>query len=294
MNWLLLCSGIPPGSSGAFMRSSRRVGTALWAAVFSLALPLSQAHAAENCVEFQGLQHCGLGAVKVSDLRKGVRIESQEKEPSGKGGVAIHTPPAAAWTAETQSEGAQRNFFTAYAEDVPVSTSTVDSSRESTSYSATFTGSGDATTYSVLAYYNGRLQAAVGGIRSGDTGAVGMMLPNPGWTPNCRPRTQTYAQCESACYANGYSNCNYCNTPCSLTVGFASAQLSSACLWQYNVTEPGVRLPNGQTVRADQIVLQEEISGPSNYPYLNFNRIDVQTTARSTVITGESLIPAGK
>lgn len=277
------------------MRSSRRVGTALWAAVFSLALPLSQAHAAaDDCVEFQGLQHCGLGAVKVSASAKGVRIDSQEKEPSGKGGVAIHTPPAAAWTAETRSEGAQRNFFTAYAEDVAVSTSSVNSSRESTSYSATFTGSGDATTYSVMAYYNGRLQAAVGGIRSGDTGAVAIMVPNPGWTPNCRPRNQTYAQCESACYANGYSNCGYCNTLCPLSVGFANAQLSGACLWQYTVAEPGVQLPNGQTVRADRIVLQEEISGPSNYPYLNFNRIDVQTTARSTTITDESVVPAGK
>ncbi|QDE71527.1 hypothetical protein BHS09_33595 [Myxococcus xanthus] len=276
------------------MRSSRRVGTALWAAVFSLALPLSQAHAADDCVEFQGLQHCGLGAAKVSGSEKGVRIDSQEKEPSVKNGVAIYMPPAAAWTAETVSDGAQRNFFTAYAEEVPVSTSSVNASRESTSYSATFTGSGDATTYSVLAYYNGRLQAAVGGIRSGDTGAVGIMVPNPGWTPNCRPRNQTYAQCEASCYANGYSNCNYCNTVCRMTVGFANAQLHSACLWQHTVAEPGVRLPNGQTVRADQIVMQEEITGPSNYPYLNFNRIDVQTTARSTVITGESIIPAGK
>ncbi|MFP2963428.1 hypothetical protein ACLEPN_38195 [Myxococcus sp. 1LA] len=276
------------------MRSSRRVGTALWAAVFSLALPLSQAHAADDCVEFQGLQHCGLGAVKVSASEKGVRIDNQEKEPSGKSGVAIHMPPAAAWTSEAVSEGAQRNFFTAYAEEVPVSTSSVNAAREATTYSATFTGSGDATTYSVLAYYNGRLQAAVGGIRSGDTGAVGIMVPNPDWTPNCRPRTQTYTQCEASCYANGYYNCNYCNTLCPIAVGFGNAQYHSACFWQHSVAEPGVRLPNGQVVRADQIVMQEEVTGPSNYPYLNFNRIDVQTTARSTVITGESFIPASK
>ncbi|WP_050989158.1 hypothetical protein [Corallococcus macrosporus] len=274
------------------MRSFRRVGTALWAAVFSLAFPLSQAAAADNCVEFQGLQHCAVGAAKVTGSERGVRIDNADT--SGKGGVAIHMPPAAAWTSEVVSDGAQRNAFTAYAEQVPVSTSTVNATAESTTYSATFTGSGDATTYSVLAYRNGRLQAAVGGIRSGDTGAVGLMVPNPGWTPNCRPRGQTVLQCEQACWSNGYANCNYCYTLCPISTGFGNASYNSACFWQHAVAEPAVRLPNGQVVQADQIVMQEEVSGPSNYPYLNFNRIDVQTTARTTVITGESVAPASK
>ncbi|WP_164021291.1 hypothetical protein [Pyxidicoccus trucidator] len=273
------------------MRLSLNLRAALSAALLALLVPISQAQA-QDCVKFQDLNHCGIGAAKVSATEKGVRIDVPQA--TGKDGVAIHLPSAAAWTAEIVSDGAQRNLFTAVAEGEPVSTTTVDSQADRTTYSATFTGSGENTTYSVIAYYNGRLQAAVGGVRSGEQGAVGMMIPGGNWTPSCRPRTQTYDACLSSCYANGYSNCNYCSTPCRPYVGFGNAAANSACFWTLAVAEPAVRLPNGQIVRADRIVLHEEVSGPSNYPYLSFNRIDLQTTARSTVITAESVTPAGK
>ncbi|MFP2904943.1 hypothetical protein ACLESD_07790 [Pyxidicoccus sp. 3LFB2] len=273
------------------MRLSVNLRAALCTAVLSLVVPLSQAQAQE-CVKFQDLNHCGIGAAKVSATTRGVRIDVAEG--TGKDGVAIQLPAAAAWTAEFASEGAQRNLFTAVAEGAPVSTATVDSRAEGTTYSATFTGSGEGTTYSVLAYYQGRLQGAVGGVQSGQQGPVGMMIPGGNWTPSCRPRTQNYNTCLAVCAQNQYSNCNYCSTPCRTYVGFANAVMNSACSWTFAVSEPGVRLPNGEIVRADRLVLHEEVSGPSNYPYLNFNRIDMQTTARSTLITAESFTPAGK
>ncbi|AKQ63273.1 hypothetical protein A176_000185 [Myxococcus hansupus] len=273
------------------MRPFRQMKSALWAAVFSLALPLGEAQA-QACVEFAGLQHCGVGAAKVSRTQQGVQIDNPDT--SGKSGVAIHTPPAAAWNFEAQTDGAQRQQFTAYAESAPVSTSSVESRPDLTAYSATFTGSGEETTYSVLAYRSGRLVAAIGGVRSGEVGAVGVMIPTPGRTPSCRPIGQTLEQCRTVCRNNGYLNCNYCNMPCRPSGGFGGATYNSACFWRYTLQQQAVRLANGQTVEADEIVMQEEVSGPSNYPYLNFNRIDMQSTARTTVITGESIVPASK
>ncbi|MFP2928562.1 hypothetical protein ACLESO_25880 [Pyxidicoccus sp. 3LG] len=273
------------------MRLPLNLGASLFAAVLSLVVPFSQAQAQE-CVKFQGLNHCGLNAARVSGSDAGVRVSTADT--SGKSGVSIHLPAAAAWTAELVSEGAQRNLFTAIAEGAPVSTATVDAKAESTTYSATFTGSGARTTYSVLAYLNGTLQAAVGGVQSGETGAQGMMIPGGNWTPSCRPRTQTYNDCTISCAQNGYPNCNYCSNPCRIYVGFGNAAVNSACSWTIAVAEPAIQLPGGQIVRADRLVLHEEVAGPSNYPYLNFSRIDLQTTARSTTITAESVTPAGK
>jgi hypothetical protein len=274
------------------MRLPLNLRTALFAAVLSLFVPLRQAQAQE-CVKFQGLNHCGIGAARVSGSEKDVRIDVPEA--TGKDGISIQLPSAEAWTAEFVSDDdVHRDLFTAVAEGAPVSTTTMDSKPDATTYSATFTGSGEGTTYSVLAYYNGKLQAAVGGIPSGTQGAASRFIPNGSQPPSCRRLPQTYSQCLEACDNIGYVNCDYCSTPCRTILSFKNDRLTGACSWTVGVNEPAVTLANGKEVLADQLVLLEEVVGPSNYPYLDFNRIDLQTTARSTVITAESFIPASR
>jgi len=274
------------------MRLPLNLRTALFAAVLSLFVPLRQAQAQE-CVKFQGLNHCGIGAARVSGSEEDVRIDVPEA--TGKDGISIQLPSAEAWTAEFVSDDdVHRDLFTAVAEGAPVSTTTMDSKPDATTYSATFTGSGEGTTYSVLAYYNGKLQAAVGGIPSGTQGAASRFIPNGSQPPSCRRLPQTYSQCLEACDNIGYVNCDYCSTPCRTILSFKNDRLTGACSWTVGVSEPAVTLANGEQVLADQLVLLEEVAGPSNYPYLDFNRIDLQTTARSTVITAESFIPASR
>ncbi|HYI00403.1 hypothetical protein [Hyalangium sp.] len=266
------------------------LGKSLWAAIFTLVLPLAQAQAQE-CVEFQGVNHCGIGAARLSVTDEGLKAES--RDTTGKDGVAIHTGLSSNWTAALFSDNAgkdaQRTILTSVSEGAPTSTATLDTRGETTTYAATFTGSGQESTYSALLYRDGVLQAAVGGIRSGTPGIVSR--PNPGWTPACRPYNQNYNSCISSCYSAGYPNCNYCNTPCRNTFHVTPR---GACQWRFDLSATSLQLADGRRVEADELVLNEEVRGAASYPYLGFDQILIQSTAASMTIASESVDPVCK
>ncbi|AKQ63277.1 hypothetical protein A176_000189 [Myxococcus hansupus] len=270
------------------MRLLRQYNNTLWAAVFAFTLPFAQAQAQE-CVEFKGLNHCGIGNAQVSVSDEGLKVVSDDA--SGKGGVLIYTGLATSWTAGFFSESdadENRMLFSSVSEGSVTSTASVETRGKERTYAGSFTGAGESTTYSVLVYQRGRLQAAVGGIRNGTIGGQEPLEPGP-IQPYCRPQYQTQQMCEYDCADRGYGSCNYCRNPCQ---GTFRTLPDAVCQWRFDVAYGRVMLMDGREVEGDEIVLTEEVRGPTSYPYLGFDEIHVQSTARTLRMVSESVIPA--
>jgi hypothetical protein len=261
--------------------------------MFALVLPFAQAEA-QQCVLFQGLNHCGVGSARLYLTQAGLRVETSST--SGSDGVVSYLGQAATWTANafTDTAGAvsEQTVLTAVAEGAPTSSATLAAEGGSTTYLATFTGTGTQSTYSASVYRQGILQAAVGGIPSGSVALRTIQGGGPDrFNPACRPSTQTYDACIYYCRANNYASCSYCGIPCYRRFGVT---YRGACQWAFSTSAPSVQLADGRVVLGDEIVLTEEVTGPSSYPYLAFDRMVLRSTARSVTITSESVTPAAK
>lgn len=285
------------------MRFSRKFEKALWAAVFSLALPLGQAQAqAQECVEFSGLRHCGIGDARLSVTDEGLRVDNESG--SGQDGMVIHTGLATSWTAgifgKSDHPDSERTVFSSVSEGSTTSTASLVTEGEKTSYAASFTGAGESTTYSVMIYYQGQLQRAIGGVGNG---TIGVHEPGPRTNPGsvqpyCRARHydsggRTGAQAERACMNDcvsmGYNTCSYCTRPCTATF---NTRPNASCEWRFDVAYPYLELADGSEVLGDQIVLSEEVRGPASYPYLGFDEIHIQSTMKAMQIVSESVVSA--
>ena len=60
------------------------------------------------------------------------------------------------------------------------------------------------------------------------------------------------------------------------------------CQWTFALHDQNVQLANGRIVRGDTLILREEVSGSGSYPYLSFDQIVLQTTARTTTLSNET------
>ncbi|ATB50733.1 hypothetical protein [Corallococcus macrosporus] len=274
------------------MRLLRSLGNPLLAAVFTLAFPLAQAQAQE-CVEFKGLNHCGVGDAHISVGDEGVRIETGDT--SGESGVVIHTGLARHWGAGVFSESdtpeSGRMLLSSVSEGSTTSTASIMTEDGRVSYAATFTGAGEASTHSALIYYQGQLQHAAMRLANGTTGVTTPVGPiNPGPTPPaCRMPSQSWHACMDQCANAGYWDCNYCNVPCDYQFFVTNR---GQCQWTIDLPHSYVALEDGSIIPADRLVLSEEVHGPTNYPYLGFDEIHLQTTANLTQIVSESVTPA--
>ncbi len=277
------------------MRLLWNFGTPLWAAVFSLALPLAQAQAQDqDCVTFQDLNHCGVGEAYVSATDEGVRIENGDV--SGESGVVIHTGMASHWTAGVFSESDApehgKMLLSSVSEGSMTSTATLVTEDGRAAYSTTFTGAGEESTHSALVYYQGQLQGVMTRLHNGGVNVFEPDEPVTPWpppSPSCRPAYQSWNSCMDQCQSMGYWSCNYCYTPCNYSF---SVTPRGQCQWTIDLAHPYVELSDGRILQADRLVLSEEVHGPTNYPYLGFDEIHLQTTANVTQIVSESVTPA--
>lgn len=256
------------------MQSLRRIGVGCCIAL--LALTFAGPAGAAECVTFEGLQHCPVGGATLATTPEGLRVGNFSA--SGQDGVNISLDLATSWTAEYNnaafSSAYHQTLFTAVAEGAATSTARLGVTNEASgckkSLAATFTGAGEKSTYSALVYRGGVLQAAVGGVQSGQIAARSI-----GGGPGCRPRWQTYAQCIQIC-TNGGWPCGYCSNPCPPDrVGFHT-RANGACVWDFAGPLSDWQLSDGRRVQGDQVVLVEEVQEAGSYPYLTFDAIQIQ------------------
>ncbi|RKG92448.1 hypothetical protein [Corallococcus terminator] len=270
------------------MRLFRRLAQSSLAALFVVALPFAQAQA-EECVSFNGINHCGMGKAQLKLNGKELQVVS----PYGaaEDGVAIFTEGSTVWSAGFRSEpsgrGVEQTVLTGESEGAAASTATIRTEGGRTSYAATFTAATpDASTYTATVYSQGQRVASVSGVRYGDVGVTQVSnRPIYGYTPECT--NQSYNACRQSCLSAGYPNCNYCSIPCRRT--FHRLELNGACVWSMQVQRATFELAQmgaaAQVVEGDMVELTEEIDPSGSYPYVNFDRILVQSTAKVTTLT---------
>lgn len=258
----------------------RKAGGFVWMAMF--ALLAGPVRSAAECVIFEGLEHCSIGEGRLSlDSDEGLTISNIQNGS----GVSISLTGATNWTGTawlgTSHDLRQEALLTAVAEGAATSTATLGLEMDRVDLGATFTGSGDASTFSVFIYRDGVLQAGLGGLENGTIGAISI-----GGGPGCRPAGQTENECRVICQANGWP-CGYCSTPCRFGFGTLA---NSACQWQIAMSVRSWRLSDGTTVEGDTVVLTEEVGAAASYPYLNFDEIQLQGTVGAATFISESVV----
>ncbi len=264
----------------------RRFGASLSGAVLALVLPLSQSQAAD-CVRLNALNHCGIGAARLSLTGTSVLVENGSE--TGMDGVAIHTGPMTSWSAaafiETNAPES-KTVLSSVSGGAVTSSAFIEQRGESIAYGASFTGSGSRT-YSVSVYREGVLKAYY---IYPDINPSLLPVTRPSlsfkWSPSCRPIGQSYSQCMVAC--RRYGSCNYCKYPCGSSWASPYGGVSS---WSFALAYSSVTLPDGRVVEGDELVLTEERDNPgSSAPVCDELRI--QTTAQSTTLFSSSIVRA--
>jgi len=246
------------------MRLLRMLGNSFRAAVFTLVLPFAQGQA-QQCVSYQGLQHCTLGTARLSATDTELKVTNGTT--SGKDGVAISTGMAETWTAELTTETsvstAQRTVLTSLSDGSATSTATLQNNGDKLEISATYTGAGTNSTFSALVYRGDTLLASVQGLKN--------------------------AQVAATDFNSSRSNKDKGMGP---PKGFHVTS-NGECQWTFTGANWDLQLANGQVVTgADRLVLREEILGAGSYPYLGFDQILVQTTSQFITIGTESVVKA--
>ncbi|WP_164018049.1 hypothetical protein [Pyxidicoccus trucidator] len=270
------------------MRLFHRLAPAGLATLLTLALPLTQAHA-EDCVTFSGLKHCGLGSAQLAVEGKELHVVSPDA--SERDGVAISTEGSTFWSAGFRSEpsgrAVEQTVLTGESEGAAASTATIATEGGRTSFAATFTAATQETsTYTAEVFSNGRLVGSVSNVRSGRVAFISYGPVIGGTTsPGCT--NLPYNQCMQQCRQQGNYLCGYCSIPCRRT--FDRVDENGACRWTLQVQRASFALTqglaDGETVEGDTVVLTEDIVPGGSYPYLNFDRILVETNAKTTTLT---------
>jgi hypothetical protein len=227
---------------------------------------------AASCVEFAGNTHCSLGAASVALSDKG-ELSVSNMRSVGKDGVSIHLPDVTSFVPTGVFErGSTGSKMLARSINEGVSTSTMTSAIDSRgiSLSASFTGNGQASSYSAIFSRDGQ---EVGRLSNLPNGQMIRVLPCRPW-PWCtdRPRPPIFH--------------------IRAVAGDGDTDAAGACSWVQRFdpsAPPSVLLANGQTVAVDNIELREEVPAGGSYPYTSFNRIDYTYDGGTLLLTGEEI-----
>ena len=223
----------------------------------------SQPVAAASCVEHNGLTHCSLGAAALTPSRDGATLKVSGARDASSDGVAILLPDATDFTQPGTIPGAPGLVFksSAVAEGVTTSTLTVNKGQTSYSVAPTFTGAGDASTYSARFFANGQETGAMNRLASGQAVRIGM------------PRRCPYG------WAGVWPVCVW--------IGFPDFHLrdNGACAWGLTLAGAGtVALADGRTVLVDRVEFEEDVPAGGSYPYTAFDRLGYTSNGDTFVL----------
>lgn len=246
------------------IRSTRPVTlfTLALCALFTL-----QPAAAQECVDYQGLEHCAVGGAAISTDGESLTVTVDDPAATD-AGVAVSFSEGVVWSSGTKiSESADTaTEVTGYARSQGQVTSTATVRREDSGalgFSATFTGGTTQRTYSVLVYKGGVFQGGAGGIGNG----AQYLFINPNWDEDF----------------------------IMWLIGQWTFRLSmddGSCGWQFDLGEARVmQLADGTELVGDEIRLVEEIRDDGHYPYTGFDAIELLGNAPSLTLTSATVLP---
>lgn len=234
---------------------------------------------AQDCVSFQGIDHCPLGDATLSESSDGLNVAGLGAD--GNDGVASRFAPTTHWS--TQVAFPSGSYQTTQMSSISGGESTsgliIEPVNGRYRVRANFTGDAEEPTYSVLVYREGVLQGALGGFYGGDT----------------PPRSAANASADSdrkqphqkiALYVDGFYM-GQIDEPWWWWFTFSIAP-GGGCNWGLGLNQAfSVSLPDGTELIGDEIRITEDVRGPGHYPYLGFESIETRTTAQEFTITEE-------
>ncbi len=234
---------------------------------------------AQNCVPFQGIDHCPVGLATLSVGNDGLTVSGLGAE--GRDGVESRFDPTTFWNAQLAlPAGAGTNEHSHFSSiSAGKVTSELDIAPENgrLHLQATFTGDAATSTYSVLIYNDGILVGSLGGF-SGDGGNSSVTGKTTGGN---RLATRI------ALYVDGIYMGQIEEPWWWPWVSFGIAT-NGGCNWGMQMPNPVTfALPNGKQVVGDEVRFEEDVKGPNHYPYLGFEAIATRSTANSFRVVNE-------
>ena len=221
-----------------------------------------------DCVEFQGIKHCRLGATKLTPREEGKFLEMKGMSSPEKDGVSILLPDVTNFEAEgridSRADDAVLNVR-ALNEDRIIGTMAVKRANEGYIVSAMFTGDNDGT-YTVNLYKGMDRVGSISGLANGSEFYLSHYYPS--WL-------YWWVWWHWAHFWNIQSGPN-----------------AGGCVWSFDFP-PGdevlVKVDSGEEVAADRIELEEVVKKSGSYPYLTFNRIEYTTNGGRMLLESENI-----
>lgn len=211
-----------------------------------------------DCVEFQGIRHCALGAAKLNPHPDGAFLEVIGSASAERDGISAVLPEVTSYTPTGRINGrADGATLSVRAISGGKTIGTMSLARTPGGYrvAAAFTGEDSAGVYNVNLYYHDEL---VGQLANRPSGGTGDVLPYYRWW---------------WWWWWDWFWPSFWSTARSATPG--------TCVWSQQLA-PGdevlVTADSGKQVLADRFELEEVVKQGGSYPYLSFDRIDYTTT----------------
>lgn len=222
------------------------------------------ASAQSSSVVFQGLEHRAVGGATLQLDAGRDTLDVSTFDPAGGDGVAVTKGEATSWTARLRAAGSPPANLSwhAVADGRRISTASMRQVGDRFEVGALFTGATTAN-YTAAVYRDGRLVGAVGSVPS----TAHIIVP------------------ESFCEVFGSIGFIACDFVSNFH-NSANGECEWRFAWRREVT---VRLPNGAKLAGNELRLVEEVRPAGHYPYLSFDAMVMQTTARSLTLLSESV-----
>jgi hypothetical protein len=224
-----------------------------------------------DCIDFQGLRHCPLGAARLTAAPDGRLLEVNGLSDPRSDGVSILLPDVTGFFSDGQIDGARSGTTltaSAFQAGAIVGSMTLQQTDGGYLVSATFTGSGGGSPYQVNLYDHDAVVGRITGMASGQQVFMMLDVDDP--------------------------ICGTVYGPYPPPPPFENVQVGpnvGACIWHQSLAGCRVQavLDDGRIVGADRIDLEEVIPGGSSYPYMSFNRIDYTTNGVGMKLSGERI-----
>lgn len=234
---------------------------------------------AQECVPYQGIDHCPVGLAALSVGPDGLTVSSPGG--SGEDGVVSRFAPTTFWNAQfALPAGAGNNQATHFSSiSAGEVTSELDIAPKNgrLQLEATFTGDSETSTYSVLIYDDGILKGSLGGF-SGEPDEN----KTSGKAAGGNRLTQRIALYIDGIYMGQIEEPWWWPW---ITFGIAN---DGGCNWGIQLAnDVTFSLPDGNRVVGDEVRFEEDVRGPSHYPYLGFEAIETRSTAESFRVVNE-------
>lgn len=256
----------------------KTIATTLACSALLTGLVLAAPAQAQDCVPFQGIDHCPVGLAVLTAGADGLTVSGPG---GGQDGVAARFAPTTFWTAQLELPAGpgnnQATHFSSISAGEVTSELHVTPEDGRLHLEATFTGDAETSTYSVLIYDDGILTGSLGGF-SGDPGASGVSGKAAGGN-----RLTT----KIALYVDGFYMGEIEDPWWWPWISFGIAN-TGGCNWGMALDRDATfALPDGNRVVGDEVRFEEDVHGPGHYPYLGFEAIETRSTADSFTVLNE-------